>query len=90
MIVVIVTNSLILFDYLLQNEILFFKKRLKDVICITGRKRSRRLKHCKKHHSERVNLIKVQSFRLAFYTYATTGCASLTRGYENIVFQTNT
>jgi hypothetical protein len=40
MIVVIVTNSLMLFDYLLQNEILFFKKRLKDVICITGRKRS--------------------------------------------------
>jgi len=52
-------------------------------------KRSRRSETHHKQHSERVNLTLVQSFRLAFYADAATGCASLTRGYENIVFQTN-
>ena len=32
----------------------------------------------------------VQSFRLPFYAYTATGCASLTRGHEDIVFQTIT
>ena len=52
--------------------------------------RSRRLRNCFGQHSERVNIVLVQSFRLIVSGLIATGCAPLTRGYENIVFQTIT
>ena len=51
-------------------------------------KRSLRPKRHVEQHSERVNFRRSSLSDCILESVDTTGCASLTRGYDNIVFQT--